>query len=250
MLDADPVFIGAVYTEADRGSDTTGDTFEVSFEGGAADTQLTRLILNGDQTSRSSNNPGLDEGDVVFDTEDGGIGADDSFGFSLVSIVTQDGSTRPGASVEATVVDGSSLLVLDLENFHAGDKLTFSIDVDELVFWEPGTTTIDEINDGLDPLTSGLEFQRSTMEATFNAPFFETATASFSSPFYLSFSLRPSSPTCFPRSMRAVAWSRLSAPHQGILTSRARWLPRRSPSLRVFFRPSSRSSRARKRSVV
>jgi serine-aspartate repeat-containing protein C/D/E len=177
MLDADPVFIGAVYTESDGGADNTGDTFEVSFEGGADGTELTRLILSGDQTSRSNNNPGLDEGDVVFDTEDGGIGADGSYAFEFISVVAQDGTVRADATVSATVADGSSLLVLDLTNFQAGDKLTFSIDVDELVFWEPGTTDIDEINEGLDPLTSGLEFQRSTMEATFSAPYFESATA-------------------------------------------------------------------------
>ncbi|MFT5527519.1 MAG: serine-aspartate repeat-containing protein C/D/E, partial [Pirellulaceae bacterium] len=177
MLDADPVFIGAVYTEADGGADHNGDTFEVSFEGGAEGTQLTRLILSGDQTSRSDNNPGLDEGDVVFDTEPGGIGADGYYAFELISVVSADGTVRTDATVEATVLDGSSLLVLDFTNFYKGDKLTFSIDVDELVFWEPGTTDVDEINDGLDPLTSGLEFQRSTMEARFTAPHFESATA-------------------------------------------------------------------------
>ena len=45
LLDADPLRVGAVYIEEDLGSDLHGDTFEVTFEGGAADTELTRLII-------------------------------------------------------------------------------------------------------------------------------------------------------------------------------------------------------------
>ena len=35
MLSADPLFVGAVYIEEDIGSDVHGDTFELTFNGGA-----------------------------------------------------------------------------------------------------------------------------------------------------------------------------------------------------------------------
>src|SRR5687767_9760921 len=49
LMDADPIKLGVVYIEEDGGSDQHGDTFEVMFEGGAANTELTRLVINTDQ---------------------------------------------------------------------------------------------------------------------------------------------------------------------------------------------------------
>ncbi len=131
LLAADPLYVGAVYIEEDIGSDVHGDTFEITFEGGAEDTQLTRLSIRTDQ-----NLAGLSGGDLIFDTREAGLGADHAFPFTLVALQTAD----PQASVRATVDDGGLLLVLELTGFHAGDKLTFTIDVDEVQGFDPAET--------------------------------------------------------------------------------------------------------------
>ena len=66
LLAADPLYVGAVYIEEDIGSDAHGDTFELTFEGGAEGTQLTRVAIRTDQ-----NLPGLSGGDLIFDTVEG-----------------------------------------------------------------------------------------------------------------------------------------------------------------------------------
>lgn len=168
MLDADAIRVGAVYIEEDSGSDLHGDTFEVTFAGGAAETELTQLIIDGNQSA-----PGFGDGDVFFDTVDGGIGADNAFPFELNSFSSQN----PNASVRSTVSDGSSQLTLDLVGFQAGDKLVFSIDVDEVEDFDPLETDQQRINEGIDPLTSGVEFQRSLFTAKFSAPHYHDVTA-------------------------------------------------------------------------
>ena len=155
MLDADPLKLGVVYIEEDGGSDLHGDTFEVQFQGGAPGTELTRVVIDGDHGPQ-----GLSFGDMIFDTSLGGLGADQSFAFQLVSI-------SGGGSVAASVVDGSSRLVLDFSGFHAGDKLRFSIDVDEIQQFDSAVTNLDEINSGVDPIASGVEFQDSLLTGTF-----------------------------------------------------------------------------------
>ena len=112
MLTADPLQIGATYLEEDFGGDEHGDTFEITFQGGAANTELTRLIIDGDQGT-----PGMGQGDMIFDTEPGGLGADESLPFTLLELTSQD----PNASVTATVADGGHQLVVDLVGFRAGD---------------------------------------------------------------------------------------------------------------------------------
>ena len=155
MLDADPLKLGVVYIEEDGGSDLHGDTFEVQFQGGAAGTELTRVVIDGDHGPQ-----GLSVGDMIFDTSFGGLGADQAYAFQLVSITG-------GGSVTASVVDGSSRLVLDFSGFHAGDKLRFSIDVDEIQQFDPAVTDLFEINSGVDPIASGVEFQDSLLTGTF-----------------------------------------------------------------------------------
>jgi protocatechuate 3,4-dioxygenase beta subunit len=164
LMNAAPLQLGAVYVEADTGGDHHGDRFEVLFTGGAPGTQLTRLEIDGDHFA-----PGLSFGDMIFDTARGGYGADDAFAFEIVSA---DGIDR----VRATVTDGSSRLVLELTGFEAGEKLVFSIDVDEVQDFNPAETNLDRINEGLDPIASGVEFQESQLHATFTAPHFQTAT--------------------------------------------------------------------------
>jgi hypothetical protein len=168
LLDADPLRVGGVYIEEDLGNDLHGDTFEITFEGGAADTELTRLVIDGDQDG-----PGFGLGDVFFDTAATGSGADNAFAFQVISPSSQG----PTGSVQASVTDGSSQLVLDLNGFRAGDKLVFSIDVDEVEEFDPAETNQALLNEGFDPLTSGVEFQGSRMTAHFSAPHYHATSA-------------------------------------------------------------------------
>jgi serine-aspartate repeat-containing protein C/D/E len=163
LLAAAPLFVGAVYIEDDFGSDDLGDTFVITFEGGAPGTQLTRVEIDGDKSPF-----GLSRGDMIFDTELGGLGADGAFPFRLVSLLTQD----PTATVRETVEDGGSLLALEFTNFYAGDKLIFSIDVDEVLEYDPDATDLEVINQWIDPIASGLEFQGSMLRARFSAPYY------------------------------------------------------------------------------
>jgi protocatechuate 3,4-dioxygenase beta subunit len=153
MLSADPLYVGAVYIENDSGSDQNGDTFEINFVGGAEGTQLTRVAISGDQDPAE-----FGRGDVLFDTEDQGIGADHAFPLEILSRTGID-------DVSWEVSDGGSLLVLTFSGFHAGEKLVFSIDVDEVEKYKPAA-----LNSGLDPITSGVEFESSQLTAEFTAP--------------------------------------------------------------------------------
>ncbi len=168
LLAADPLYVGAVYIEDDIGSDVHGDTFEITFEGGAVDTQLTRLTIRTDQDLE-----GLSRGDLIFDTREEGLGADHAFPFTFVALQAAD----PQASVRATVDDGGLLLVLELTGFQAGDKLTFTIDVDEVQGFDPAETDYAAINESIDPLASGVEFQGSQLIAVFSAPHYHDAEA-------------------------------------------------------------------------
>jgi serine-aspartate repeat-containing protein C/D/E len=164
MFDADPIWVGGVYVEEDQGGDGHGDTFYVTFNGGAPNTKLTRLALNTDQ-----NAPGYTVADNLFDITEGGMGADHAFPFKLERLIARD----PNAKVTASVADGSTQLILTFENFYAGDQLIFSIDVDEVQHFDPAERNLSEINLGLDPITSGVEFQGTKFQASFTAPHYE-----------------------------------------------------------------------------
>ena len=163
LLTADPLFVGAVYIEEDLGSDDQGDTFAVSFRGGADHTELTRLEIHGDQNAF-----GFSVGDVFFDNAESGFGADNAADFRIVSL----NATSSTASVSVSVLDGGSLLVLEFEDFRAGDQLVFSIDVDEVEFYDPAESDPALINDGFDPITSGIEFQGSRLNGNFRCTAF------------------------------------------------------------------------------
>ncbi|QDU25163.1 Serine-aspartate repeat-containing protein D precursor [Anatilimnocola aggregata] len=158
MMDADPIKLGVVYIEEDSGSDLHGDTFELMFEGGAAGTELTRLVIDTDHGP-----VGRSVGDLFFDTIKGGWGADEAFPMQIVS---QTGIQE----VTWTVEDGGTRLVLNFKGFNAGEKLRFSIDVDEVQDYDPSETNINIHNESVDPITSGVEFQGSISTATFKAP--------------------------------------------------------------------------------
>ena len=113
------------------------DLFQVSFAGGADGTQLTQLRINTDNT--------------FFDTAAGGIGAYGSFPLTIIS---HDGFEITSSSV----VDGGTQLLLAFSGFKAGDKLVFSIDVDEQGNLQPNA------------VAEGAEFEGATMTTAFTAP--------------------------------------------------------------------------------
>ena len=164
LLNADPIQFGAVYVEQDSGSDLQPDTIDISFVGGAEGSELTRLEIDGDKFT-----PGFSLGDMLFDTRPGSLGADLSFD-GIVSSRSGDFTDR------VFVEDGSSQLIIELDDFTAGDKLTLSIDVDEMQGFAPDLTDIAATNEDLDPIASGAEFQGSQIAAQFSAPHFHEAT--------------------------------------------------------------------------
>jgi serine-aspartate repeat-containing protein C/D/E len=174
LLSVSPVVFGITYTELDDGTDARGDIFEVSFAGGAPGTQLTRIVISGDQVRNFGNLPGFSSGDVFFDTVEDphSLGADHAFPFSLISITDAHGNPKTNTQVRAEVQDGGLQLIVYLENFFAGDKLTFEIDVDEVEVYDPSETDIVIINGGVDPVVSGAEMQGTIIEATFEAPYY------------------------------------------------------------------------------
>lgn len=149
LLDADPVIAGITYLEDDAGQDTTPDFFEVTFEGGAATTQMTSFIINGDQDQSGDRSLG----DIYFDVDSTAPGTSSSHPFTFID----DGSAGIAAhdilGIE-TSADGLSLTV-HVQNFSAGDKLRFSLDVDE----------IESTRD--DKIVSGVEFEGTGFSAVF-----------------------------------------------------------------------------------
>ena len=160
LMDADPVKVGVIYIEEDGGSDLHGDTFQILFEGGAANTELTRLVIDGDHGAA-----GLSVGDMIFDTMNGGLGADSSFPLQIISSAGIE-------HVSWQLQDGGTKLIFEFRGFHAGEKLVFSVDVDEVQEFDAGETNLSRINEGIDPIASGVEFQGSKLTADLRAPHF------------------------------------------------------------------------------
>ncbi len=149
VLSADPVVAGITYLETDGGQDLTPDRFEVTFQGGSSTTQLNSFTINGDQDGSGA----ISRGDMVFHTSPTAAGGVQSHGFQF------DAANSHGilaSDIESVVVspDGLSLTV-QIKNFTAGDKLVFTIDVDER-----------ELN-RFDPIASGVEFEGARFTANF-----------------------------------------------------------------------------------
>ncbi len=158
LLASDVLQLGVVYTENDLGSDASSDTLEITFERGAPSTELTRMIIHGDH-----NKIGFDAGDIIFDVQNQGIGADQGFPFTIAQLTAR----HPEANVTAAVNDGSSALILNFQNFVAGDRVLLELDVDEVEIAVNGSDA--EKNEGIDPITSGIEFQGVRIVAEFAA---------------------------------------------------------------------------------
>jgi len=164
LLAGDLLNLGVVYHEHDLGSDQTGDTFEVTFNGGAQSSELTRLIINSDHDQL-----GFGSADVIFDTQAGGLGADQAIPLSVKQWTVQN----PLATLTTQVSDGGSSIIVTLQGFHAGDRLILEVDVDEVEFLNQRETDLTNINSGIDPITSGIEFQGVRLSAEFSAPGYE-----------------------------------------------------------------------------
>ncbi len=146
-----PIQIGAVYFEDSSPADQVGDLLEITFNGGAAGTQLAQLRIDTDKLG-----DGLNMGDTFFDTAAGGAGV---YGYGPFTVLNHDGID----SVSAQVADGGTTLVLNFQGFDAGEKLVFSIDVDEQGFLSANA------------VAEGAEFEGSILSATFTAPHYAVA---------------------------------------------------------------------------
>ena len=156
LLSATPQLnLGAVFVELGKGDDTTGDAFEVTFNQGSGvsgSAKLTDLTINL-RTDSSADKY------CFFDTQSGGKGVFGSSPFTLV------GSNTVGLDTSnIQVSDGGTTLTLHFSNFQAGEKLIFTIDVDE--------------QDGSDvtALAEGSEFARqASIKANFDADYYVAA---------------------------------------------------------------------------
>ncbi|MAI74170.1 MAG: hypothetical protein CMM01_25185 [Rhodopirellula sp.] len=173
LLAADPLHVGVVYletdyleTDQDVGSDSKGDRFILSFNGGVANTKLTEVRIRTDKDG-----DGLSIGDSIYDTTVGGRGKSGAHDFQLVNVVTREGQQ---VNAMASIEDGGQELVLRLSDFRAGDRLEFSVDVDEIL---RNAADLTVFNDRLDVITSGQEFQDSILAVTLEAPHYETSHA-------------------------------------------------------------------------
>jgi len=156
------IHLGAVYLEPASGNDASPNVIQVTFQGGAPGTQLTQIVINGDK----DHNGRYSSGEIFFDTAQGGQGVFNSAPFHIVQA---NGFTVKNVQVS----DGGQQLIIDLQNFVAGDKLVFSIDVDEVQFVDSSTGEVD-----VNAVVEGDEFQRSTLTGNFTAPHYHDAMAS------------------------------------------------------------------------
>ncbi len=131
LLSATPIQIGAIYLE-DGNSDKTpcslvsdsstqvADIFQVSFTSTNTETKLTKLVIDLGETT-------------VFDVLSGdSIGTDADGSFNLKFLCQGDNDGHDGFSVTSWSIsaDGTRL-VMNLSDFEAGEKLVFTVDVDE-----------------------------------------------------------------------------------------------------------------------
>ncbi len=145
MLSADPIYIGAVFTETSSTSlESEGDRFEISWVGGANGTQLTQLQISGD----INQNGILDNGDVFFDIDGSNPGVGPFFPFTIAN-----DSDIKAQDITWSLSPDKTTLILTISGWDAGEKLIFEIDADEL-------------DNAPNSLVDGAEFQGSILTAT------------------------------------------------------------------------------------
>ena len=145
------IHLGSVFYNPAPGTDTSANTIQITFQGGAPATQLTQLVING-----TKNPAGQAAGDIVWNTANAPLTIVSSAGFQLVS---------------ETATNGGSQLTLDFSGFVSGDKLVLTVGADEVlsVNSETGVLTTG-------PMAKGNDFQDSHLVGTFTAPHFEPIT--------------------------------------------------------------------------
>ncbi len=154
LLSVSPIQIGAVYLEDGIGADSSGDVFEITWEGGADNTELVELTIETDKAG-----DGLDAVDTFFDPETGGLGVS---GAVALQVLESTGFTVVGVDLD----DGGTTLTFTFSGFDAGETLRFSVDVDEKGY----------LTDN--PVAEGAEFEGSQLIATFSAPHYYDQTGS------------------------------------------------------------------------
>lgn len=151
MLSADglapEVLLGSTYYEESTSDDSKADILQVSFEGGAAGTVLNRVVIDGDK-----NGDGLTPADTFFDIESGGLG---DFGAVGLTILASEGFEVTNFQV----ADGSPIIIFEFDGFEAGEKLVFSIDVDEK----------SALGNKSNAIAEGAEFEDSILTGEFSA---------------------------------------------------------------------------------
>ena len=151
------IHFGSVFFDASPGTNTSPDTIQITFQGGAPNTQLTQLVIDG-----SKNQLGLAVGDDVWEAPPGSPS-----GTSPVTVVSHTGFQV----LSVTATNGGSQIVITFSGFVPGDMLVLSATAEEV-------TAIDPVSGAptLAPLTKGNDFQSSHLVGTFTAPHFENVT--------------------------------------------------------------------------
>ncbi len=159
--DVAPIHVGITELDPDSADKSQPNTFQVTFQGGGAGTELTQLEIDGSKAGGP-----LSVGDVIFDTASGGIGNAQPQPFTVIA--------DQGFQVTSyQVQNDSSILVLNLSGFAAGDTLTFSIGAETVTAINPVTSAV-----SLDAVVSGTAFAGSQFNATFVATGYSSAETS------------------------------------------------------------------------
>jgi serine-aspartate repeat-containing protein C/D/E len=152
-----PIHVAATYFEDSNETDVSSviqgtqntkvaDIFQVSYTGGANGTQLTSLTINLKNT--------------FFNTENAAPGV---YGWFPLTLLKHDGFD---VTSSVSVVNGSTQLVMNFSGFQAGEKLVFTVDVDENGNLEPNA------------VVEGAELEGATLSGSFTAPHMQDITAS------------------------------------------------------------------------
>ncbi|MDO5113538.1 MAG: SdrD B-like domain-containing protein [Planctomycetia bacterium] len=160
LLSVNPIEVGAVYfesaaTEVGSGVDTAADYIYVSFNGGAAGTELTEITIDLASVDQGGRYSFIDLGD------DNPPGVEGAYGSIPFEILDSSDYTVTGWSLS----EGNTVLTIQLEGFTAGDVLKIQCDVDEV------------LAEGIvDAEVTGAEFSlTSTISASFSADHYEDA---------------------------------------------------------------------------
>ncbi len=150
MLTATPaqIHLGSVFFDPNPGG-SGANTIQVTFQGGAPNTQMTQLVINGTKSPA-----GQAVGDIVWDTSAAPLNIVSHAGFQVLN----------------ETVTGSQI-VLTFSGFVPGDELTLTVGADEITAINPQTQALTT-----GPLTKGNDFQDSHLVGTFTAPHFEPIT--------------------------------------------------------------------------